>query len=133
MIEAFSGNQSTAVTQNLYIKGMQVVIEAMTGMTLSVGGNFITIDATGVTIFGTMVNINSGGSPLSGNAGSAVSPLSPTDPDIADTANPGENDVPTASPGTLATTSALNVSPITSPSAGSGAPTHNPRRSGEPG
>ena len=127
VIEAFSGNQSTAVTQNLYIKGMQVVIEAMTGMTLSVGGNFITIDATGVTIFGTMVNINSGGSPLSGNAGSAVSPLSPTDPDIAATANPGQNDVPTAAPGTLATTSASNVSPIvTSPSAGSSAPTHNP-------
>ena len=65
----------------------------MTGMTLSVGGNFITIDSSGVTIFGTMVNINSGGSPLSGSAGSAVSPLSPTDPDIAATANPGENDV----------------------------------------
>ena len=64
VIEAFSGNQSTAVTQNLYISGMQVVIQATTGMTLSVGGNFITIDATGVTIFGTMVNINSGGSPF---------------------------------------------------------------------
>ena len=136
VIEAFSGNQSTQVTQNLYIKGMQVVIEAMTGMTLSVGGNFITIDSTGVTIFGTMVNINSGGSPLSGSAGSPVSPLSPTDPDEAATAKPGENDVPTATPGTLATTSASNVSAISS-SAGStptaagqspasDAPTHNP-------
>jgi type VI secretion system secreted protein VgrG len=111
---------------------MQVVIEAMTGMTLVVGGNFITIDSTGVTIFGTMVNINSGGSPLSGSPGSAVSPLSPTDPDIAATANPGDNDVPTASPGTLATTSAGDVSFIAgsaaggSSSAASDAPTHNP-------
>jgi type VI secretion system secreted protein VgrG len=127
VIEAFSGNQSTAVTQNLYISGMQVVIQATTGMTLSVGGNFITIDSTGVTIFGTMVNINSGGSPLSGNAGSAVSPLSPTDPDTADTAQAGQNDIPSASPGTLATTSAGNVSPVSSsPSAGSNAPTHDP-------
>ena len=127
VIEVFSGNQSTQVTQNVYIKGMQVVIEAMTGMTLSVGGNFITIDPTGVTIFGTMVNINSGGSPLSGSAGSAVSPLSPTDPDVADTANPGDVSSTAASPGTLAKSSATNVSAIVySPSAGSSAPTHNP-------
>jgi type VI secretion system secreted protein VgrG len=127
VIEAFSGNQSTQVTQNLYIKGMQVVIQAMTGMTLSVGGNFITIDASGVTILGTMVNINSGGSPLSGSAGSPVSPLSPTDPTDADTANAGEASSTAASPGTLATTSASNVSPIvSSPSAGSSAPTHDP-------
>ena len=33
MIEVFQGNQSTQVTQNIYIKGMQVVIEAMTGLT----------------------------------------------------------------------------------------------------
>ena len=127
VIEAFSGNQSTQVTQNLYIKGMQVVIEAMTGMTLSVGGNFITIDATGVTILGTMVNINSGGSPLSGSAGSPVSPLSPTDPADADTANPGDVSSTAASPGTLATTSAINASAIlSSPSPASSAPTHNP-------
>jgi type VI secretion system secreted protein VgrG len=147
VIEVFQGNQSTAVTQNLYIKGMQVVIEAMTGLTIKVGGNFITIDASGVTILGTMVNINSGGSPLSGNAGSAVSPLAPTDAAVADTANPGENDVPTATPGTLASASAGEVSaiagsssssssagssagPSTSPppvqSAASDAPTHDP-------
>jgi type VI secretion system secreted protein VgrG len=127
VIEVFQGNQSTQVTQNLYIKGMQVVIEAMTGLTINVGGNFITIDASGVTILGTIVNINSGGSALSGSAGSAVSPLSPTDPADADTANPGDNSVPSANPGTLATTSAKSVSVITAPkSAASDAPTHNP-------
>jgi type VI secretion system secreted protein VgrG len=119
VIEAYSGNQSTSVTQNVFITGMQIVIQAQTGMTLAVGGNFITIDATGVTIFGTMVNINSGGSPLSGNAGSPVSPLSPTDPDIAATANAGQNDVPTATPGTLATTSASDVSAIAGSGSGS--------------
>jgi type VI secretion system secreted protein VgrG len=127
VIEVFSGNQSTQITQDLSISAQQVVISAMTGMTLSVGGNFITIDSSGVTIFGTMVNINSGGSPLTGSPGSAVSPLSPTDPDIAATANPGDVSSVAANPGTLATTSATNVSPIvTSPSAGSNAPTHNP-------
>jgi len=127
VIEVFSGNQSTQITQDLSISAQQVVISAMTGMTLSVGGNFITIDSSGVTIFGTMVNINSGGSPLTGSPGSAVSPLSPTDPDIAATANPGDVSSVAANPGTLATTSAANVSPIvTSPSAGSNAPTHNP-------
>jgi type VI secretion system secreted protein VgrG len=108
-----------------------VVIEAMTGMTLCVGGNFITIDPTGVTILGTLVNINSGGSPLSGSPGSAVSPLSPTDPKDADDAQAGSNDVPTATPGTLATTSASNVSALTvSPggasSAGSSSPAAGP-------
>jgi type VI secretion system secreted protein VgrG len=127
VIEVFSGNQSTQISQNLSISAQQVVISGMTGITLSVGGNFITIDSSGVTILGTMVNINSGGSPLSGSPGSAVSPLSPTAPDIADTANPGEASSVTANPGTLATTSASNVSPIVySPSAGSNAPTHDP-------
>lgn len=112
VIEVYQGNQSTQITQNLYIQGMQVVIQATTGITLSVGGNFITINDEGVTILGTMVMINSGGSPLSGNAGSAVSPLSPTDPQAADTAQAGQNDVPTANADTLATTSASEVSAI---------------------
>jgi type VI secretion system secreted protein VgrG len=107
-----------------------VVIEALTGLTIKQGANFITLDSSGIAISGVpFVNINSGGSALSGSAGSAVSPLSPTDPDIADTANPGDNDVPTATPGTLAKDSASNVSPITSSashSAASDAPTHNP-------
>ena len=131
VIEVYQGNQSTQITQNLYIQGMQVVIQAMTGITLSVGGNFITINDEGVTIFGTMVMINSGGSPLSGNAGNAVSPLSPTDPQAADTAQAGQNDVPTANPDTLATTSTSEVSAIpftpgSSSAAGSSAPAAAP-------
>jgi len=127
VIEVYQGNQSTQVTQSVYVKGMNVVIEAMTGLCIKVGGSFITINASGVTILGPMVNINSGGAALSGSAGSAVSPLSPTDPTDADTANPGENDAPTAAPGTPATTSATNVSALTgTTSPASNAPTHNP-------
>ena len=47
-----------------------MVIEAGSTLTLKVGGNFVVIDASGVSIKGTMVNINSGGSP--GSAGSPV-------------------------------------------------------------
>jgi type VI secretion system secreted protein VgrG len=87
VIEQFSGNHSSQVTQNLYLKGLQVVIEAEVGLTLKVGGNFITIDAAGVAIMGTMVQINSGGAALSGSPGSLQSPNSPTaasEPDNTD-------------------------------------------------
>ena len=130
VIEAFQGNQSTQVTQAVYIKGMQVVIEGEVGLTIKVGGNFVTIDPSGVYITGTMVFINSGGAALSGSAGSPVSPLSPTDPAQADDAIPGDNDTPTAHPDTLAKTSASNVSAIVTStsrhSAASNAPTHDP-------
>jgi type VI secretion system secreted protein VgrG len=130
VIEVFQANQSTEVTQNLYIKGMQVVIEALVGLTIKQGPNFITMNQGGIFISGVpMVFINSGGSALSGSPGSPVSPLSPTDPQEADTANPGDNDVPTANPDTLATWNAANVSPIAAggvQSPASNAPTHNP-------
>jgi type VI secretion system secreted protein VgrG len=120
VIEVFQGNHSSQVTQSLYIKGMQVVIEASTGLTINVGGNFITINSGGIQIQGTLVMINSGGSALSGSAGSAVSPIAPTDPTDADKADAGEvTDAPTASPGTLATMTLTDISPGAGPSAAS--------------
>ncbi len=116
VIEQFSGNHSCQVTQNVYIKGMQVVIEAMTGLTINVGSNFITIDSTGVAIFGTMVQINSAGSALSGSAGSLVSPLSPTDATDASDADPGA--VTSVTPGTAATPLSMSLTDI-APAAGS--------------
>lgn len=90
VIEQFQGNHSSQVTQNLYLKGMQVVIEAELGLTIKVGGNFVTIDPSGVAIMGTpMVQINSAGSALSGSPGSLESPTAPTDPAAADEAQPG--------------------------------------------
>jgi type VI secretion system secreted protein VgrG len=88
--EQFSANHSSEVAQNLYLKAMQVVIEAATGITLKVGGNFITIDMSGVAIKGMpMVQINSAGAALSDSPGSLVPPLAPSDPAPADRANPG--------------------------------------------
>jgi type VI secretion system secreted protein VgrG len=108
---------------------MQVVIEATTGLTLSVGGNFITIDASGVAIFGTMVQINSGGSALSGSAGSLVSPLSPTDATDASDADPGATTSVTAGTADTPANMSLQDIPPATPgkkSAASNAPTHDP-------
>ncbi len=64
--------------QEVHIKaGMKVVIEAGVQLTLKVGGNFITIDPSGVAIKGTLVQINSGGSAASG---SGAKPDAPKDP-----------------------------------------------------
>ena len=110
VVEVFKGNHSSQVTQNIYIKGLQVVIEAVAGLTLSVGGNFITIDASGVTIQGTMVNINSGGAALSGSAGSADSPAAPAAPAEADDADPGG--VTSVTPGEAATPASMSLDTI---------------------
>ena len=68
----------------IHIKsGATAVIEAGAMLTLKVGGNFICIGPSGVTIQGTMVMINSGGAAGSG------SDASPTDPDQPDTADDG--------------------------------------------
>jgi len=128
VIEQFSGNHSSQVTQNLYLKAMQVVIEAAVGLTIKVGGNFITINPAGVAIFGTMVQINSGGSALSGSPGSLVSPLSPTDATDASDTGPGAV-TSVSGQGTGPASMALqDVPPITpgKKSAASDAPTHNP-------
>ncbi|MGA3075095.1 MAG: type VI secretion system tip protein VgrG, partial [Bryobacteraceae bacterium] len=129
VIEQFSGNHSSQVTQNLYLKAMQVVIEGMTGLTINVGGSFVTINSGGVFISGPMVMINSGGSALSGSPGSLVSPLSPTDATNASDADPGA--VTSVTPGTAATPANMSLQdiPPATPgkkSAASNAPTHDP-------
>jgi type VI secretion system secreted protein VgrG len=89
VIEEFKQNHSEQVTQDYYLKAMNVVIEAMTGLSIKVGGNFITINSGGIFIKGNMVMINSGGSTLSGKADNPVSPVAPLEAEIADTAQPG--------------------------------------------
>lgn len=67
-------------------KAPKITIDAAASLTLRVGGNFITIDPSGVKIQGTMVLINSGG---------AASPVpqftvdDPYEPGAADTGEPG--------------------------------------------
>jgi type VI secretion system secreted protein VgrG len=78
--------------------GMNVVIEAGASLTLKVGGNFINMNPGGIFISGTMLMLNSGGSPGSGSGSSPDSPKAPTAPQEADTAQPGEVSELQASP-----------------------------------
>lgn len=66
--------------------GMKVIVEAGTQISLKVGSNFVDIGPAGVTIQGTMVKINSGGS---AGAGSGSTPEAPTLPREAVEAEPG--------------------------------------------
>ncbi len=110
--DKFSGNYNLDVTQNVYIKGMQIVIEASTGITLKVGGNFITIDPSGVAVKGTLIQLNSAGAALSGSAGQPVAVEAPTDPTDADTADPGgTTSAPAAHDSAVAATSIQNIAP----------------------
>ena len=103
--ETFKGNHSLEVGENIYIKGMQIVIEATTGLTLNVGGNFITIDASGVSVKGTLILLNSGGAKLPGSVCDPVPVDPPTDPTQADTADPGA----VGSPGASVTATPKNI------------------------
>jgi type VI secretion system secreted protein VgrG len=70
--------------------GTSVVIEAGTMLTLMVGGNSVVINSEGVSITGTMVMINSGGSAGSGCGSSPTNPTDPADP--ADPKKPDQAD-----------------------------------------
>jgi type VI secretion system secreted protein VgrG len=76
--------------QTIHLKaGMTMVLEAGTELCLKVGGNFIDINPSGVSIVGTTVMINSGGSAASGPGSSPTDPAAPTDPDQADDGSKG--------------------------------------------
>ena len=73
--EKVTANTAIDSGQAIHIKaGMTVVIEAGTQISLKVGGNFVDIGPAGVTIVGTMVMINSGGSAGSGGGSSPTAP-----------------------------------------------------------
>jgi len=99
VIEKFMANHSEEVTQDLYFKAMGIVIEAMTGITLKVGGSNVVIDNMGVSVKGgvvtidggmTKINMGPGSPPVAGKAGSLVAPAAATKAEEADTADPGE-------------------------------------------
>jgi type VI secretion system secreted protein VgrG len=76
--------------QTIHLKaGMEMILEAGAELTLKVGGNFIGINPSGVSIVGTLVMINSGGSAGSGPGSSPSDPAAPTDPDEADDGSKG--------------------------------------------
>jgi type VI secretion system secreted protein VgrG len=68
--------------KEVHLKSTNVVIEAASGVTIKGPGGFITIDASGIAIKGTLVQINTGGSPLSGSG------VGPTEPQVAAEAQP---------------------------------------------
>jgi type VI secretion system secreted protein VgrG len=78
--EASKANYSHEVGKNLYLKASGVVIEGMQELTLKVGGSFVFLDSSGVTIKGSMVKLNSGGAAGTGTAGSIVPVSARLDP-----------------------------------------------------
>jgi type VI secretion system secreted protein VgrG len=118
--EQVGGTKSVSVSSNILEKAgmryaldaaqeihlnstMKVVVEAGLTITLKGPGGFIKIDPGGVTIQGTLVKINSGGSP---DSGSGCSPDTPDDPDGA-SGDPGGQ----AAPPTPHVITATNLSP----------------------
>jgi type VI secretion system secreted protein VgrG len=88
--EKFGDDHSEQTTGDYYLHARNIVLNADMGLTICVGGNFVTISPTGVTIVGSpMVMINSGGSALSGSPGQIVPPTAPTAPKEADDAESG--------------------------------------------
>jgi len=71
------GAYALDVAPEIHLKSAKIVLEASSGLTIKGPGGFVTIDAAGIAISGTMVKINSGGSALSG---SGASPVAPTEP-----------------------------------------------------
>ncbi len=88
--EKFGKNHAEEAGMEIHLKaGMKIVIEAGAQISLKVGSNFVDISPAGVTIVGTMVNINSGGAAGSGSGLKLVSPIEPEEAEIADNADPG--------------------------------------------
>jgi type VI secretion system secreted protein VgrG len=85
-----SGNMAEEAGGTVLLKGMDVVIEGGVDVTLKVGGNFVSVNAAGVFIQGTMVMINSGGAPGQASPAITVPPAPPEKPAEADNAEPGK-------------------------------------------
>ncbi|MFB3239327.1 type VI secretion system tip protein TssI/VgrG, partial [Aeromonas salmonicida] len=62
--------------------GMKVVMEAGAELTLKVGGSFVKIDPSGVTLSGSSIKMNSGGSPGSGSGWGGQMPIQPGEVEV---------------------------------------------------
>ncbi|MCP3140663.1 type VI secretion system Vgr family protein [Pyxidicoccus xibeiensis] len=74
-----SSNHALEAGKEIHLSAPTVVIEASQGLTLKVGGNFITLNPASISVMGTVVNLNSGGAPLSGSGVNAAAPEAPAD------------------------------------------------------
>ena len=64
VLESFKSNHKETVTTEYSLKANKIIVEGEMEITLKVGGNFIKIDMTGITVQGMpMTKINSGGAP----------------------------------------------------------------------
>ncbi len=84
--EALKAGFFQEVAQGAHLKAMEVVIEAMQGLTIKCGGNAVVIDPSGVTLKGSMVTIDGGTTKINSGPGSpaaavkaiaAVAPAAP--------------------------------------------------------
>ena len=95
LLESVGAKHAEQVGQELHLKsGMKVVIEAGVQLTIKGPGGFVDIGPSGVTIQGTLVNINSGGSAGSGSGGSVVPPAPPLAAAVASNSVPGKDPGP---------------------------------------
>jgi type VI secretion system secreted protein VgrG len=100
--------------QEIHLKGgMNVVIEAGMSVTLKAGGGFIVIGPAGVTISGTPVLINSGGSAGSGSGANTAAPKAPKE--AADDKAGSKDNAPSAPAAPAAASSAAAASSSASP------------------
>lgn len=138
-----TGAYAVDASGEIHLKGMKVIIEGSTQITLKVGSNFVDIGPAGVTMSGTKVHvegsgvtsiiggtvlINSGGSGSSAGSGSGASPDAPKAPKEADKAEPGK--AATASSGSAAPAS--SSSSQSSPPGPQAAALHQAAQSGAP-
>lgn len=94
--EKAGSNYGFEAGSNIHIKGgMNVVIEAGMQLSIKAGSSFVDLGPAGVSISGTLVNINSGGA---AGSGAGCTPDAPKEPKEADTADPGQTLAPPKPP-----------------------------------
>jgi type VI secretion system secreted protein VgrG len=94
--EKAGSNYGFEAGSNIHIKGgMNVVIEAGMQLSIKAGSSFVDLGPAGVSISGTLVNINSGGA---AGSGAGCTPDAPKEPKEAATADPGEVSEPPKPP-----------------------------------
>jgi len=90
MYEKSGANFAHEAGSGIHLKaGATLILEAGAQISLKVGGNFIDINPATISILGSMVMINSGGSAGSGSGSSPTSPTAPKNPDEADDGSKG--------------------------------------------
>jgi type VI secretion system secreted protein VgrG len=92
--EKVRGNHALEAGKQIHLKaGTSLVIEAMNDLTLKGPGGFIRIDGTGITIKGTLVKINSGGSAGSGEGSNPRTPVLAKEAVVPEPAIPDPEDL----------------------------------------